>query len=253
MPEPQEELNQMDPELEVIPLEDIEGHEPTEPDAEAEAEAEPEPEPEKKIPESVPYGRFQEVYHEGKQSREAAQALYQQNQQLMAMLQSMQQQNQPQRTPKQPVDPEVEAFIKLLKPALDQEQAPLLERLNRQEQVIQQLHQQNASQQAWSWLNGQVPDLPEIASDLMAYIDSRPDRESILADPNRVYDAAQIVRLTRGAKGKQVSNEVSAQVRQASRARGKVELPNTQPRTSTKDWTKASDAEFEKALQDLGF
>jgi hypothetical protein len=257
MPEPMEDPNTLD--MEVIPIEDLEGEGTTEeevkPEGKTESEGATTTEDEDKIPEHVPYSRFQEVYHKGKQADETARALYAQNQQLMQILLNAQQQVQsrPQQAPSQKVDPEAEAFIKLIKPALDQENRPLLERIAQQEQIIQNLAQQSESQAAWVWLQGNVPDLNEIAPDLLAYIDSRPDKNAILSDPNRVYDAAQIVRLSRQAGGKKQDAGVKDALRQESRSRGRAELPNTQTRTSTKDWSKVSDQDFAEAMRQAGF
>jgi hypothetical protein len=219
-------------------------------DAEPEGDAIPEPvdaEPEKKIPDTVPYDRFQEVYQESKQAKAAIQQLAYQNQQLMAAFQQLQGGQQQQR---KAVDPEVQAFLDVIRPGLDEYIAPVLRELQATKQTNVQLQNKAISEAAWNYVQTNVPDLNEIAPDLMELIDSRRDKDAILADPDRVVDLAELVRLRKnGPKPKGPSEEV----RKVSRSQAKAEVPNTQPRTSIKDWNSVSQQEFDAVLRNAGF
>lgn len=235
---------------EPIPVLDAEGLEVGDP-VEPEGETEPEQEqPEKKIPENVPYARFQEVYQTAKSTKEQLAAMEAHNRQMYAALMNLQQQAaQAQREPKKPVDPEAAEFIKLIKPALDEYLSPVYEELQQTKQVNAQLQNRAISEAAWNYVQTSVPDIKDLAPELMAYIENRHDKEQILANPDRVVDIAEIVRLKKSA-GKAGPSE---QARKVGRSQAKSEVPSAQPRTSTKDWNSVSETDFYKAMRDVGF
>lgn len=248
MPEEFENLEQepTSDDLEVIHLDQSMGvPDPAEPEGNAEPEAEPEEE--KKIPESIPYRRFQEVNLEKKKAEDTLAQLQQQNAQMLAWIQ--QQQAQSQRAPRKPVDPETIEFVKLIQPALDEYLAPVYQKLAQAENMTAQMQSQTISEKAWQYVQNSVPDLNDLAPDIMEYIEKRHDKEAILADPDRVVDIAEIVRYRKAEKGKQVTDEV----RKVSRSQAKAEVPNVQPRGKQRDWSTVSDDEFNKILRDSGF
>jgi len=134
-------------------------------------------------------------------------------------------------------------------PALKQWVQPLVERLNYLEQKTGAMEVETVGQKAFRYVEQNVPDLNIISGDLMLYIDSRPDKELILADPNRVIDCAEIVRARRGS----VKPAVEAEIRRDARNRGRSEGPSIVSRSDNRDWGKASEAELAAEMKRQGF
>lgn len=232
--------------IEVIHLDQSIGV-PELPESEEEGKTEAEAEPEKKIPESIPYRRFQEVNLEKKKAEDAIAQLQAERAQMLAWIQSQQQQAQ--RQPDKKIDPEAAEFIRLIQPALDEYLQPVYQKLAQAENMTAQMQSQTISEKAWQYVQNSVPDLQALAPDIMEYIEKRHDKEAILADPDRVVDIAEIVRYRKAEKGKKVTDEV----RQVSRSQAKAEAPNVQPRSKQRDWSSVSDEDFHKILRDAGF
>lgn len=246
-----EEFENLEPEatsddIEVIHLDESIGI-PESPKSEEEGAQGAEPEQERKIPESIPYKRFQEVNLEKKKAEDAIAQLQAERAQMLAWIQS--QQVHAQRQPDKKIDPEAAEFIRLIQPALDEYLQPVYQKLAQAENMTAQMQSQTISEKAWQYVQNSVPDLQDLAPDIMEYIEKRHDKEAILADPDRVVDIAEIVRYRKAEKGKRVSDDV----RQVSRSQAKAEVPNVQPRSKQRDWSSVSDEDFHKILRDAGF
>lgn len=241
-------LENLEPEPSIDDIEVIEIGDPAVEPEGNKPEPEPEPEPEaKKVPDSIPYSRFQEVNLEKKQAEQELAQLRAQAAQMYAYIQQQQAAQKP--ADRKPIDPEAAEFIRLIQPALDEYLAPVYAKLAQAENMTASMQSQTISEKAWQYVQNSVPDLKELAPEIMEYIEKRHDKDAILADPDRVVDIAEIVRYRRADKGKKVSDEV----RQVARSQAKAEVPNVQPRSKTRDWGSVPDDEFNKILRDAGF
>lgn len=216
---------------------------PGEAEGEGEPAGNPEPEPERDT-------RFRQVEEDSKEAKARARYAEEEARQTrLQLLQIMSNQQQQHRQTQPEVDPDAKEFVTRIDPALRQWVQPLIERLNYLEQKTGAIEVETVGNKAFKYVEQNVPDLSEISGDLMAYIDSRPDKELILADPNRVIDCAEIVRVKR-ASGKPA---VAEQVRREARNRGRSEGPSIVSRSDNRDWGKASEAELAAEMKRQGF
>lgn len=247
-----------DPDPDEIPVIDI-GELETDPEQaepEGEAEAQEEVRAEAEAPGPVPFERFQEVLNKARQLDETLRQVAMQNQQMTAAFMQMQARQGSQEQPQQPrkqVDPETAEFVRLIKPGLDEINAPILQEIQELRATVAEFRNKSISEQAFGYVQAAVPDLQELAPDLLRYIESRQDREAILADPNRVVDAAEIVRLWKKTQGQEVKETVTKEVRKIGRAQGKAEIPSVQQRTEKRDWNSLSEEAFDAELRKAGF
>lgn len=226
MPE-YEEVEQNTPEIEV------ESEETTESQA-----------PPQSHPQSVDYGRFQEVNERMRVAEQRAHDLQ------MALLNFQAQQHQQQRAPEPEVDPEVE---QLVAPILKKQLASYENRLQAIQQREAAMYANQEAAAAWDYVRQSVPDLDELAPDIQTYLQSLPAKRAglITSDPDLVIQTAELVRAKKAA-GQAIGTQAA---KQDLKARGKGDSGTSTisvSGTKTYNWATMSDKEIAEAERKLG-
>lgn len=227
MPE-YEEVEQNTPEIEVESEETTESQAP----------------PPQSHPQSVDYGRFQEVNERMRLAEQRAHELQ------MAVLNLQAAQHQQQKAPEPDVDPEVE---QLVAPILKKQLASYENRLQAIQQREAAMYANQEAQAAWDYVRTSVSDLDELAPDIQAYLQSIPAKRAnmITSDPDLVIQTADLVRAKKAA-GQAIGTQAA---RQDLKARGKGDSGTSTSSVSgskTYNWATMSDKEIAEAERKLG-
>ena len=218
----------------------------TNPEVEAESEetAEVPAPPPQSHPQSVDYGRFQEVNERMRFAEQRAHELQ------MALLNFQTAQQQQQRAAEPDVDPEVE---QLVAPILKKQLASYENRLQAIQQREAAMYANQEAAAAWDYVRTSVPDLDELANDIQTYLQSIPAKRAnmITSDPDLVIQTAELVRAKKAA-GQAIGTQAA---RQDLKARGKGDSgtsTNSIQSSKTYNWATMSDKEIAEAERKLG-
>lgn len=219
--------------------------EQNEPEVEVESEETTEvPAPPPSQPQSVDYGRFQEVNERMRVAEQRAHELQ------LAVLNLQAQQQAQRQAPEPEVDPEVE---QLVAPILKKQLASYENRLAAIQQREAAMYANQEASAAWDYVRQSVPDMDDLANDIQAYLQSIPSRRAniITSDPELVIQTAELVRAKRAA-GQAIGTQAA---KQDLKARGKGDSgTTTNPVSGTKtyNWATMSDKEIADAERKLG-
>lgn len=219
----------------------------TNPEVEAESEEtaeQPVPPQPQSHPQSVDYGRFQEVNERMRFAEQRAHELQ------MALLNFQTAQQQQQKASEPDVDPEVE---QLVAPILKKQLASYENRLQAIQQREAAMYANQEAQAAWDYVRSSVPDLDELANDIQTYLQSIPAKRAglITSDPDLVIQTAELVRAKKAA-GQAIGSQAA---KQDLKARGKGDSGTSTTSvsgTKTYNWATMSDKEIAEAERKLG-